>query len=189
MNKISFSLLEKQIFDFNCGNDDLNDFFLNDALLFQNNLLAKTFIWYTNDKIIALASVLNDNIKLSWNKKKRIFKNQDKWFEFYPAVKIGRLGVSKPFQGQGFGNEIIKALKTFFIVKNKTGCRFLTVDAYNNPRVLKFYKNNGFSLLTEMDKDKKTRIMFYDLIQDFNILQENKQYKQEVSNMLSEMNY
>ena len=30
---------------------------------------------------------------------------------------------------------------------NKTGCRFLVVDAYNNPRTLHFYERNDFRFL------------------------------------------
>lgn len=58
---------------------------------------------------------------------------------------------------------------------NKTGYRFIVVDAYNNERTIKFYKKNGFKLLyiTELeereflelneDEPLETRFMFFDL--------------------------
>jgi hypothetical protein len=59
---------------------------------------------------------------------------------------------------------------------NKTACRYLTVDAYNNERTLKFYEANGFKTIFSSDKQEKeyiglpfekelkTRLMYFDLI-------------------------
>ncbi|VAW70858.1 hypothetical protein MNBD_GAMMA10-395, partial [hydrothermal vent metagenome] len=47
---------------------------------------------------------------------------------------------------------------------NKTGCRFIVVDAYNKPEVIRFYKRNGFDFLHNGDKKEDTRIMIFDLI-------------------------
>ena len=53
---------------------------------------------------------------------------------------------------------------------NKTGCRFLIVDAYNNPRTLKFYENNNFKYLYRTEEEEElyfkttmTRMMYFDL--------------------------
>ena len=52
----------------------------------------------------------------------------------YPSVLIGRLAVNENFQGNGIGSEILDFLKIWFSDShNKTGCRFLAVDAYNAP--------------------------------------------------------
>lgn len=61
-------------------------------------------------------------------------------------------------------------IKGYFLDKNKTGCRFITVDATNNERTIKFYQKNGFDFLTEKDKAEKTRLMYYDLIVFSNLL-------------------
>ncbi len=52
-------------------------------------------------------------------------------------------------------------IKGFFIKKNKTGCRFITVDAYMAAIV--FYQKNGFDFLTTEDKDDERRQMYFDL--------------------------
>jgi hypothetical protein len=64
-------------------------------------------------------------------------------------------------------------IKELFLINNRTGCRFITVDAYNNPDTLKFYKKNGFDFVLDGDLDKKqrgrgeeddeTKIMYFDL--------------------------
>ena len=79
----------------------------------------------------------------------------------YPAVKLGRLGVSNEYKGQGVGRIIIDFLKIHFVTNNKTGCRFITVDAYD--KSLQFYEKQGFSYLTDSDIGKDTRQMYYDL--------------------------
>jgi len=54
-------------------------------------------------------------------------------------------------------------VKDMFLIDNRTGCRLVTVDAYNNPRALNFYQSNGFDFFTEKDKEQSTRSMFFDL--------------------------
>jgi hypothetical protein len=67
-------------------------------------------------------------------------------------------------------------IKAWFIdPHNKTGCRFITVDAYNNHDTIHYYQNNGFeftfpNIKTEKEyyniksRKLKTRTMFFDLI-------------------------
>lgn len=93
---------------------------------------------------------------------------------------LGRLGVNKKCQGTEYfvGQQVINYVKSWFIEEdNKTGCRFLVVDAYNDPKVLNFYIRNGFKYLYADEKEERTelhipdseesiytRLMFLDLI-------------------------
>ena len=45
--------------------------------------------------------------------------------------------------------------------ENKTGCRFITVDAYIN--AVPFYEHNDFQHLKIHDEDRITRLLFFDL--------------------------
>lgn len=49
-----------------------------------------------------------------------------------------------------------------FVIENKTGCRFLTVDAYLD--AVPFYEKNGFRFMNAEDNDPHTRHMYYDLM-------------------------
>ena len=82
-----------------------------------------------------------------------------------PAVKVGRLGVASSRQKEGYGTQALDFLKLWFTRNNKTGCRFLLVDAYNTDKVLNFYGKNKFEFLTTEDKDTDTRLMYFDLIE------------------------
>lgn len=154
---------------FDCEDADLNDFFLNESKHYLTELLAVTYIIENDKDTIAFFSVLNDKIsaedvdsKRIW---KRIFQNKmpnRKHYHSYPAVKIGRLGVSSAYKGQRIGREILDFIKGSFINKNKTGCRYITVDAYRESLV--FYEKNDFIYMTTNDEGSDTRLMYFDLI-------------------------
>jgi len=97
-----------------------------------------------------------------WNRINRRIPNL-KRRKSYPAVKVGRLGVAAKYQSSGLGGEILDLLKMAFVCDNKTGCRFITVDAYNNPRTMKFYQKNDFDFLITSDEKEDTRQMYFDL--------------------------
>ncbi len=157
---------------FDCGHKDLNDFFCNEAVAYQKELLANTYQYIKDNKVIAMFSVSNDNISLSNSTKKKAF-SPTKYLRYYPAVKIGRLGVSIGLHGQHIGSQIIDFLKIFFLVRNKTGCRYITVDAYNDNKTINFYKSNGSDLYTQKDRNKKTRTMFCDLLPYYKAMNSN----------------
>jgi len=68
-------------------------------------------------------------------------------------------------------------IKSWFIdAQNKTGCRFVVVDAYNEDLPIKYYISCGFDFLFSTEEQEKrysniqsndplkTRLMFFDLI-------------------------
>ena len=52
-------------------------------------------------------------------------------------------------------------IKRFFTADNKTGCRFITVDAY--AAAIPFYLRNGFVPLNDEDATDPTRVLYFDL--------------------------
>ncbi len=155
---------------FDCGDTDLNDFLLNNSIDQYKQLLNVTYFIEdnTSNKTIAFFSLLNDKIGLSESKSKNFWNKQIgkniphvKRRSSYPAMKIGRLGIDKDYQSKGWGTKILDYLKILFITNNRTGCRFITVDAYSQS--LNFYQKNGFDFLTDKDKDSDTRLMYFDL--------------------------
>ena len=158
---------------FDCGDDDLNDFILNEAPLYRKSLLAVTYAIVSNTdphQVLAFCSLANDRISLSDFDEKSEFNRfrkhqqfpQSKRMKSYPAVKICRLGVDSTMKGQSVGRSFLDFIKYYFIADNKTGCRFLTVDAYID--AIPFYEKNGFKPLNSDDEDSTyTRLLFFDL--------------------------
>ena len=156
--------------NFDCGNADLNEFLMKDSVNYSRHLLSVTYLFENPDEIVAFYSVSNDKIireeinsRSMWD---RLTKSipWEKRHKQLPAVKIGRLGVNSKYQKSGIGSQLLDAIKVSFTRGNKTGCRFITVDAYNNPKTLNFYQRNDFVFLTSKDEKDETRHMYFDLI-------------------------
>lgn len=157
---------------FDCGDADLNDFILNESMLYRKEKLAVTYVLEENadtnhEHITAFFSLSNDRISISdfdnktkYNRFSRRFNNH-KRLKSYPAVKIGRLGVSVDMRGMSVGSFLLDFIKRYFTTDNKTGCRFITVDAY--AAAIPFYLRNGFVPLNEEDADEPTRLLYFDL--------------------------
>ena len=156
---------------FDCGVEDLNDFFINDALTYEKDLMGKTYCWLDNSndrKIVAMITLANAGIQtthLPNNPKRHLHKAiaNNKQGRTYPAVLIGRLGVDTDYLGDQFsiGAQIMDLIKDWFISNdNKTGCRFILVDAVNNTRTLAYYERNGFKPLFPRVSEEKS---FYDI--------------------------
>ena len=97
----------------------------------------------------------------------------------YPAILIGRLGVSIDFSGQGIGSQLMEGVKIYCNSQFPHLARFLVVDAYNDDPVLSYYQRNKFSFVFSTEQQEKenlkkmvagdeslrTRQMFYDMTQ------------------------
>ena len=187
--ELVFSPLDKDILSlclpFSCGDKDLDDFFQSDAINYDKQLLGKTYCYRLKEdkRVIVCAFTLSNSSidirHLPNSRRKKLTENipHEKSLSTYPATLSGRLGVNKDFSGKGIGTKLIEFLKFWLIEKeNRTACRFLTVDAYNNEKTLKYYENNGFKYLfsTELqekqyigmpeDKKLRTRLMYFDLL-------------------------
>ena len=187
--KAVFMPLTKTILEesdkFTCGNEDLDDFFQTDSIAYAEDLFGKTYCFRMkgeSKELLCAFTVSNASIfttLLPNARKKKVAKNVShvKRDLIYPAVLIGRLGISTRYQQHHIGTELMNFIKSWFVdSSNKTGCRYLIVDAYNSDIPLAFYKKNGFDFIfstEEQEKDYRkivsneplrTRLMFFDLI-------------------------
>ena len=159
--------LDYVLTDFDCGDDQLNEFLFEDAKPSLELRIANTFILEDNGRIVAYFCLLNDKVSKDeiigsrWKKIRANFP-RDKQFRSYPTVKIGRLAVSKDFRGQNIGTWLIAKLKSILNDESsRSAFRYITVDAYLS--AVPFYEKNGFVHLTKKDEDEHTRLMFFDM--------------------------
>lgn len=185
---------------FTCGESedeqDLNEFFAQDAIPFQQRLLGKTYVLTLKQsevekqhnfpkKIVTFFTLANDSIRLT-NKMSDEYRElfledtdlRDKTIKRFPGVLLGRLGTNSAFLGQGYGTAVMNFIKSMFTTNNRTGCRFIIVDALNNERTINYYKeHNGFQFLIEDERLEakyigigvgrlplNTRLMYFDLL-------------------------
>lgn len=171
--------------EFSCGHWDLDDFFNNESYLYSEELLGKSYCFRLNSdlsQIVCAFTVSNSSIKISdlpSSRKAKIRSKipHQKHSNSFPAVLIGRLGVNSKFKGQHIGSELMDFIKAWFIdPHNKTGCRFIVVDAYNEKGPLEYYEKNGFQYMFSTEQQETeytkgvvncplvTRLMYFDLI-------------------------
>ena len=189
LNKCTLQAVDESIADicsnFDCEHSDINDFFHNHCVLYFKELLGKTYVFTLNEDpstIVCAFTISNDSIKtinLPKSGKRRLTKKipHTKHMRSYPAVLIGRLGVNKIFKHQNIGSELMDFIKSWFVnTNNKTGCRYILVDAYNEESPLKYYKKNQFTELFSSEEEERfylnirgheklrTRLLCFDLI-------------------------
>lgn len=179
--------LLRQCPPFSCAKDkDIEDFFCGEYKDFAAQLFGKSYGFFSDDetpRLVAAFTVSNSMLPVDTfpknirNRINRSVPNAKRRVQ-HPAVLVGQLAVFDGFHGLGIGDEVLDFVKAWFIAPdNKTGCRYLIVDAVNHPKVLDFYLRNGFKFIFEhieaeiaymkLDLDpeyKHTRLMYFDLI-------------------------
>ena len=173
-DEISILLLTEDypIKPFDCEDEDLNDFLFNEAVPYQKELLATTFVMENDKQTLGYYSLLNDSLQL----KEEMFTSKSQFRKFLrelmpypkrhlktiPALKIGRLAIDKTYKGKGLGMIFIRnVIRDCVELNRKIACRLITVDAYKG--ALTFYQKLGFEFLTEKDEQEDIRQMFLDL--------------------------
>ncbi|MFN8397704.1 MAG: GNAT family N-acetyltransferase [Bacteroidia bacterium] len=146
-------------------------------------MLGVTYFFATKDTghVVCAYTVSNDSIKtndLPHARKKKIREDipREKHIRSFPATLIGRMGVSVNFREHGVGSQLMQVIKTSCLLEEGDRCRFISVDAYNEPQVLRFYEKNDFKLLFSSEEQEKdyfnlateqplrTRFMYFDLL-------------------------
>lgn len=176
---------------FSCRDKEITAFFNKDYADYAYQLLGKSycFVEQDNRSIVCAFTVANSSIRVDLlpnnrrNKLNRGIPNEKRRPQ-YPAVLVGQLAVNENYKGIHIGDELLDAIKSWFIEPlNKTGCRYIVVDAVNHPKICSFYQNNGFSFLFSTEEEEwtflhgrktaettntarpmRTRLMYFDLI-------------------------
>jgi len=136
---------------------DLEDFLETDACRHFVDRIAVTYALTSVDTPqtpLGFATLANDAIVI--DRKDPLPEVANYPYASFPAVKIGRFGIALPLQGHGLGGLFLAMLKKLMCESNRTGCRFITVDAWRNRRaevdVTPFYKKHGFAILPCREK-------------------------------------
>ena len=175
---------------FTCKDEDITEFFTQDYADYAYQLLGKSYCFVKPDtsEIVCAFTVANSSVKVDSlpsnlrNKLNRKIPNAKRRPQ-YPAVLVGQLAVSDLFSGHHVGDELLDFIKSWFIDPlNKTGCRYVIVDAVNHSKVFEYDQRNGFKFLFSSDEEEwtflhnkglepttpiepmKTRLMYFDLI-------------------------
>ncbi|MBV7532195.1 GNAT family N-acetyltransferase [Chitinophaga sp. sic0106] len=161
-----------QLKSFDCGDEILNTFLTEKALEYHKSHLATTYILQSEQQIVAYFSIFCDCLRI----RKEDFPSGSSYKKFLadllvhpkrhhrelPAIKIGRLAVSKKLQTGGMGRRIVDYVIALAIHQNAIcACKVVVVDAYRES--ISFYEKLGFKFVSALDADGRTRLMYFDL--------------------------
>ena len=137
---------------FKCKSQEIQDFFTEYAMVFQNKSLGVSYIVYNDTKIVGFFTISMDNLRI-----KKI-KSEDqigyKKIEYYPSIKIGQLCVDMDCDKQGIGAFMLNVICGIGMdFSEKIGCRFLSVNTL--PTAQTWYEKHGFAPLKDQKGRKK----------------------------------
>ncbi|WP_292731204.1 GNAT family N-acetyltransferase [Methanoculleus sp.] len=165
LSNLSFSLLNEDIdiSAFRCGEPDLTEFLIEDALENQAARLSVTRIVLHEGQVVGFFTLTNDCII----RKSVSDDDGEEWYPYphYPALKIARLATHQEFEGRGIGRAML--LKTVAIamrLSQYVGCRMITVDA--KPKSEGFYLKYGFQKAL-INKKKDTIPLYRDFYRSY----------------------
>jgi len=148
---------------FDCADKDLNIFFRENAKDNEEELVSKTYFLTKSDDKFPLVAFCVSNAEIRTNSDFDMVISPQSQYETYPAVRIGRFATHKDHKKKGLGHLAMNLIKTWFITSNKTGCRFIIVDARKTEEAQKFYNTNGFEDYPEQNNKEKTILKYFDL--------------------------
>ncbi len=163
LEELTIVLLKKGIAvdEFNCGDDDLNDFLKTDAFAYGDNELAQTYVALYQNTPVAFVSLCTDAIKLSKEEMEQEF-GKEKPHPDYPAMKIARLAVAEAYKSSDVGTAMVKyAVGRAIEISESIGCRFVTTDAYESKAG--FYEKCNF-IRNQKDSSGQNVSMRLDLL-------------------------
>lgn len=157
-----------QCLPFQCSKDSDIDSFSHNGTKdnysdYNKEMMGYSHCFYTDSPIpemvcaFSLSHTALRTAPLPNNRKNRFNKSipNNKRRSQYPAILIGQLCVFDKFSHMNIGEEMLDLIKTLAIEEtNNCAARYLVVDAVNNPKVLSFYKDNGFQFLFSSDTEE-----------------------------------
>lgn len=140
---IRFELLNDTaaIQDFDCGEEPLNDFLVNLALLFQKRHFGATIVCYQENALVGYYTLCPASIQRDALSEKTFTGPRPNPI---PGFRLCRLAIDKRFQGQGYGKILfVHALKKCLDQALQIGGSVVIIDA-KNEKAKQFYERYGF---------------------------------------------
>ena len=141
---------EEDLSSFSCTNDELNDYFHQDALRDHQNRYTITHLVKHEEKILGFYSLITDTIQIERIDESLLLEYD---YRKIPAVKIARMATHRDSERQGIGEYMITDLFWRIVsLTDDVGCSVITVDAKKES--VRFYEKYAFQRAkTKADQD------------------------------------
>ncbi|TGM30474.1 N-acetyltransferase [Leptospira levettii] len=154
------SIQESNLDLFKCD-QSLESYFKNDAIDTEIEIIAKTYFLHKYGVGEPLVGFSISNNAISANIDLDMGIQYNARYKAYPAVLIGRFATHNNPSGKGYGKLVLDLIKNWLITNNKTGCRFVVVDARKD--IADFYRKSGFEDYPEESNIPNNKYLYFDL--------------------------
>ena len=145
--------LEYAPWDFQCTRDAQQGFFRDRAVNDQTQDISRSFLAYVDSTLVGYLTLAMDAIEL----KRKERPSSDIPYPRLPAVKLCQLAVHKDHERRGLGKKLVAlAAGSALELKQRVGCRYLTVDAAE-PWLVEWYAMQEFKVNKIDEAEKQTR--------------------------------
>jgi len=164
------SQIRKLLKTFQCSkNEDLEDFIHNKAITFELNGRSRTYLLIDikDKKLMGYFSISITTLDISSlsNEIQKLLYGDNKIKNYYiPCYLIGQLGKSDICKNK-IGKKLLK--KSIEIIYNNyldLNGRFILIDAFNNEKLINFYKQYDFTEIEQITPKKESIKMIYWLV-------------------------
>ena len=136
---------DKEIKKFDCGNKDLNSYFIKYAKQNDSKNISRTFVLQDEGKIVGFYTLTAAQIRCE-EMPQEILKHSPRYP--LPAIRIARFAIDKKFQKKGYGKQLLKfAFKRIILVSVDIGIAFVIIYAKKESK--EFYEKHGFICIDE----------------------------------------
>lgn len=155
---------------FDCSRAELNEFLYEDALAYHEYGLTQTTLMIHQKTILGFFSLSADALQLTKSEVMDLGFDRQVPIVYFPAVKLTKLAINLIHANQGLGSFLLAQIDSI-VFDFPVATRFITVDAVNQPEIIRFYEKNGFVSSLVADKEKKnarreTILMYKDIYAD-----------------------
>lgn len=145
---------------FNCKSEDVQNFLIDTAKDFRNEMLGMTYCVFHDTKMVAFFTISMDGLRIQNMEVDDQIGRKN--IEYYPAIKIGQLGVDLDHEGEGIGSYILKLIYGIGgQLSDHIGCRFIVVNSL--PSACSWYETRGFTPL-KSQKGRNKPIYYLDIL-------------------------
>ncbi|MCL2016436.1 MAG: hypothetical protein FWG68_09355 [Defluviitaleaceae bacterium] len=154
--------IKNAIQNFNCKDADVENFLKNKAFDFERRNKSRTYLIFEDKSLVAYYTLSLHSIVFEESTSKNLVKKLDgfsKDVQSVGIILIGQLGkdfnLGKNISGAYLLDECLSAI---IDVKRIVGGRYTMLECAEIPKIVKFYKNNGFEVFQKID-DKYLRMI------------------------------
>lgn len=138
--------------DFDCGDSEINEYFVNRSFEDVELNNAQVYVFLTQNSIIGFYSISMNSIYTEINAIIR------RW----PICLLGQLGVNLEYQTKGWGSLILlKAIEKAASISEEIGSVGLMVQTYKQELINNFYKKLNFQVLKPEKIDNLDRFKLF----------------------------